>query len=122
MPFFIKAFSLALTHYPIMNSTYHVTKPFEYNLIDSHNISIAIDSPKGLVVPNIKDCQKLSILEIQQELLRLRKLGEEGKLGGKDLFDGTITISNIGFIFILLFLLCCIKFLLKRMKKVELIF
>lgn len=96
MPFFIKAFSMALTQYPILNSSYDPTKPFEYKTISSHNISIAVDSPKGLVVPNIKNCQGLSILDIQNELTRLKKLAEEGKMGGKDLFDGTITISNIG--------------------------
>lgn len=96
MPFFVKAFSLALNEYPILNSTYDVSKPFEYTTFSNHNISIAIDSPKGLVVPNIKNCQDLTILQIQEELNRIRKASQEGRLGPKELFGGTITISNIG--------------------------
>lgn len=96
MPFFIKAFSLAMLDYPIINSHYDVSKPFEYITFKSHNISIAIDSPKGLVVPNIKNCQNLSILEINEELARIRKAAEDGRLGPKELFGGTATLSNIG--------------------------
>lgn len=96
MPFIVKAFSMSLTEFPIINSSYDVEKPFEYTMIPNHNISIAVDSPKGLVVPNIKNCQNLSVLQIQQELTRLRKESEEGKLGPKELFEGTVSISNIG--------------------------
>lgn len=55
MTFFIKAFSLALNDFPLLNSLYDVNKPFEYTLVKNHNISLAVDSPKGLVVPNIKN-------------------------------------------------------------------
>ena len=96
MPFFIKAFSLALNDYPVLNSHYDETNPFEYITFGSHNISIAIDSPKGLVVPNIKNCQNLSITQIQDELTRIRKASTEGRLGANELFGGTITLSNIG--------------------------
>lgn len=54
MPFFIKTFSIALNEYPIVNASYDLEKPFEYKLNPDHNISIAIDTPKGLVVPHIK--------------------------------------------------------------------
>lgn len=64
MSLLIKSFSLALLKFPIINSTYDVTKPFEYTQHASHNISIALDSPKGLVVPNIKNVQNLSVSEI----------------------------------------------------------
>lgn len=101
MPFFIKAFSLSLLDYPIINSHYDVNNPFEYITFNDHNISIAIDSPKGLVVPNIKNCQNLSVLEIHEELNRIRKASQEGRLGPKELFGGTVTLSNIG-LFILL--------------------
>jgi 2-oxoisovalerate dehydrogenase E2 component (dihydrolipoyl transacylase) len=96
MPFLIKAFSVALTEYPKLNTLYDASKPFEYTMINDHNITIAVDSPKGLVVPNIKGCQNLSITDIQEEINRLRKEAESGRLGPKDLFDGTITLSNIG--------------------------
>lgn len=77
MPFFIKTFSLALLEYPIMNSTYDPEKPFEYTEIANHNISTAIDSPNGLVVPNIKNCQNLSLIDIQKELNRLREAADK---------------------------------------------
>jgi len=96
MPFIIKAVSLALNDYPIINSWYDSSKPFEYNIIENHNISFAIDSPKGLVVPNIKNVQNLSILEIHEEFQRLVKSAQAGTLGIKDLTEGTFNISNIG--------------------------
>lgn len=55
-----------------------------------------MDSPNGLVVPNIKNVQDLSIADIQKELERLRDLSKEGKLTGKELQGGTICLSNIG--------------------------
>ena len=105
MPFFIKAFSLCLFDYPIINSHYDVSNPFEYINFSSHNISVAIDSPKGLVVPNIKNCENLSILQIQEELKRIMKASQEGRLGPKELFGGTVTLSNIGNFFIFFFII-----------------
>jgi 2-oxoisovalerate dehydrogenase E2 component (dihydrolipoyl transacylase) len=95
MPFFIKALSLALKEFPILNST---ISPDETQIIykASHNIGIAMDSPNGLLVPNIKNVQNLSILEIAKELNRLQQLGLQGKLGPNDLKGGTFTLSNIG--------------------------
>ena len=45
MPFFLKAFSLSLKEYPIINSTYDPAYPFERVEIHNHNISVAVDSP-----------------------------------------------------------------------------
>ncbi|KAL8946154.1 MAG: hypothetical protein Q9222_007412, partial [Ikaeria aurantiellina] len=61
-----------------------------------HNIGIAIDTPQGLIVPNIKAVNTLSILDIAAEISRLRSLALEGKLTPADLTGGTITVSNIG--------------------------
>ncbi|CAD8067560.1 unnamed protein product [Paramecium primaurelia] len=96
MTLFIKSFSLALLQFPILNSTYDPSVPFQFITHQDHNISIAMDSPKGLVVPNIKQVQNLSILEVQQQLNKLKKLGDESKLGPNELNNGTICISNIG--------------------------
>lgn len=62
MSYFIKTFSMALTDFPKMNSWYNPESPFEYAIVDNHNITIAIDSPNGLAVPNIKNVQNLSIV------------------------------------------------------------
>lgn len=66
MGILIKTFSLALKQFPKMNSTYSPeVNPFEYTINPSHNISIAIDSPNGLVVPHIKGVNNISLVEIQ---------------------------------------------------------
>lgn len=100
MPFFIKAMSIALSEYPIVNSrvTFDaatgkpqlVHRPF-------HNIGIAMNTPAGLIVPNIKNVEQKSILEIAQELARLQEAGANGgKFASSDLQNGTISLSNIG--------------------------
>lgn len=96
MSIFVKAFSLALNDFPIINSTYDESKPFEYNIVKNHNITVAIASPHGLVVPNIKNVQNLNIVEIQEQIKILREKADQGKLGGDDLFNGSVSISNIG--------------------------
>ncbi|KAF8774783.1 lipoamide acyltransferase component of branched-chain alpha-keto acid dehydrogenase complex, mitochondrial-like [Argiope bruennichi] len=95
MPFFIKAASLALMEYPILNAS--VDEKCE-NLFykASHNIGIAMDTPQGLLVPNIKNVQNLSVLQIASELNRLHDLGRRGSLNQNDLSGGTFSLSNIG--------------------------
>ncbi|GBO27330.1 Lipoamide acyltransferase component of branched-chain alpha-keto acid dehydrogenase complex, mitochondrial, partial [Araneus ventricosus] len=95
MPFFIKAASLALMEYPILNAS--VDEKCE-NLFykASHNIGIAMDTPQGLLVPNIKNVQNLSVLQVALELNRLHDLGRKGSLNQNDLSGGTFSLSNIG--------------------------
>merc|ERR1719433_2170768 len=95
----IKAVSLALNEHPKFNSKFaQDSNPPSYTVFGSHNISVAIDTPHGLVVPNIKDCSNLSVVEIQRELMRLAADAKANKLGMKDIQGGTITLSNIGVI------------------------
>jgi 2-oxoisovalerate dehydrogenase E2 component (dihydrolipoyl transacylase) len=95
MPFFIKAMSLALQQFPIINSQVNDSCT-EVTYFDDHNIGIAVDSKIGLVVPNIKGVQHLSLFEIAQKVNDLISLAREGKLKNTDLKGGTISISNIG--------------------------
>ena len=95
MPFFIKAMSLALEQFPIINSQVN-DDCTELTYFDDHNIGIAVDSKIGLVVPNIKGVQHLSLFEIAQKVNELISLAREGKLKSTDLKGGTISISNIG--------------------------
>ena len=95
MPFFVKALSLSILDYPIVNSILNDSEN-EYLIKGSHNVSFAMDTPYGLIVPNIKDVECKSIYEIAKELNRLVDLGLKGKLADTDLKGGTIAISNIG--------------------------
>lgn len=95
MPFFIKAASQALRKYPIINS--YVDEANESLVYKSaHNICIAMATPAGLVVPNIKDCQAKSVAQIARELAALLERGRTGKLGPSDFAHGTFSLSNIG--------------------------
>ncbi|KAK7868729.1 hypothetical protein R5R35_002532 [Gryllus longicercus] len=95
MPFFIKAASNSLLKFPLLNSS--VDEKCEHILYkSSHNIGVAMDTPAGLVVPNIKNVEKLSILEVAQELKRLHHSGLANSLRPSDLTGGTFTLSNIG--------------------------
>lgn len=95
MPFFLKAASMALSKYPILNSSLDVEN---MNIVykASHNIGVAMDTKEGLLVPNIKNIQSKSVFEVAEDLIRLQELGLQGKLGMDDLSDGTFTLSNIG--------------------------
>jgi 2-oxoisovalerate dehydrogenase E2 component (dihydrolipoyl transacylase) len=95
MPFFMKAMSLAIHEFPILNSQVNADCT-ELTYFDEHNIGIAVDSKVGLLVPNIKGCQGKSIVEIANDLTRLTDLAREGRVSPADLKGGTITISNIG--------------------------
>ena len=55
-----------------------------------------MDSPQGLIVPNVKNVQALTLMEVALELNRIMALGLQGKLGQDDLTGGTFTLSNIG--------------------------
>ncbi|CAL0307221.1 unnamed protein product [Lupinus luteus] len=95
LPILIKSLSMALTKYPFVNSCF-IEDSLEVVLKGSHNIGIAMATPLGLVVPNIKNVQSLSILEITKELARLQQMASDNKLSSEDICGGTITLSNIG--------------------------
>lgn len=95
MPFFIKAASLGLLQFPILNAS--VDEGCQnITFKASHNIGLAMDTPQGLLVPNVKSVQALSVFDIAVELNRLQALGSAGQLGTADLTGGTFTLSNIG--------------------------
>jgi len=98
--FMLKAISLALYDNPKVNSKFGSpdANPPNYTVYGSHNISVAVDTPGGLMVPNIKDVGGKNVLEIQQELMRLAAAAQQGKLALPDIQGGTITLSNIGVI------------------------
>lgn len=99
LPFIVKAVSLSLLDFPLLNARVDTTtNPKKPSLImrSNHNIGVAMDTPTGLLVPNIKNVQARSITDIAAELARLGELAKAGKLTPADLNGGTITVSNIG--------------------------
>ncbi|KPZ71466.1 Dihydrolipoyllysine-residue acetyltransferase component of pyruvate dehydrogenase complex [Shewanella sp. P1-14-1] len=95
MPFFMKAMSLAINSFPVMNSQVN-SDCSELTYKASHNIGMAVDSKVGLLVPNVKDVQDKSILDVAAEITRLTNAARSGRVSPADLKGGTISISNIG--------------------------
>lgn len=95
MPFFMKALSLALREFPILNSQPN-DECTELTYFNYHNIGVAVDSKIGLLVPNIKNVQSKSIEQLSIELANITEKAREGRLSPNQLSGGTISISNIG--------------------------
>ncbi|MFT5758951.1 MAG: 2-oxoisovalerate dehydrogenase E2 component (dihydrolipoyl transacylase) [Alteromonadaceae bacterium] len=95
MPFFMKSMSLALKEFPIVNSQVNADCT-EITYFDDHNIGMAVDSKIGLLVPNVKNVQIKSILELATDITRLTNDARSGRVPAADLKGGTISISNIG--------------------------
>jgi 2-oxoisovalerate dehydrogenase E2 component (dihydrolipoyl transacylase) len=95
LPFLIKATSLALSSYPQLNAQLSAAGDSLLHR-GSHNIGIAMDTPRGLIVPNVKAVQSRSVFDIALELARLQLLAQQGKLGESDLSDTTFSLSNVG--------------------------
>lgn len=95
MPFFMKAMSLALRDFPAVNAQVNADCT-EMTYFDDHNIGMAVDSKVGLLVPNVKQVNHKSIVEVAQEVSRLTDAAREGRVATEDMKGGTITISNIG--------------------------
>ena len=98
--FIIKAVSIALADFPLLNARVETgdspqSKP-QLIMRQNHNVGMAMDTPQGLLVPNIKNVAARSISDISAECIRLQSLAREAKLSAKDLTRGTITVSNIG--------------------------
>ncbi|XP_050069419.1 lipoamide acyltransferase component of branched-chain alpha-keto acid dehydrogenase complex, mitochondrial [Anopheles maculipalpis] len=97
MPFFLKAASNALLQYPILNSSFDESaESVIYKTY--HNISVAMQTPQGLVVPNVKNVEQKSILQIANDLNALQERGAKGALTPNDFANGTFALSNIGII------------------------
>lgn len=95
LPFIVKATVLALKQHRILNSQMDM----ENNRMiykNRYNIGIAMDTPEGLVVPVIKDADRLSVFEITQKITEFGLKAKERKLTLEDMKDGTFTVTNFG--------------------------
>ena len=93
MSFFVKACVVALKSYPAINAEIDGNTIVYKNY---YNISFAVGTDKGLVVPVLKDADELSFAEIEKNIKGLSEKAKEGKLVIEDLQGGTFTISNGG--------------------------
>ncbi|KAI8068639.1 2-oxoacid dehydrogenases acyltransferase-domain-containing protein [Gongronella butleri] len=100
LPIIIKSLSVALGHFPILNAFVqgNVQDVHSLQLVyrSGHHVGVAIDTPHGLAVPNIKHVERKSVLEVAKELHRLTTLAKENALDIEDLRGGTISVSNVG--------------------------
>lgn len=97
LPIFLKSLSLSLSFYPIMNAQIIESASVpQIKYRNEHHIGVAMDTPQGLIVPNIKNVEQKTIFEIAGEIHRLTQLAKKGAIPISDLKGGTITLSNIG--------------------------
>ncbi|CAN0556531.1 unnamed protein product, partial [Ectocarpus sp. 12 AP-2014] len=95
LPLIVKATSMALTAFPTLNASLSDDEKFLLQH-PGHNIGVAMDTEKGLLVPCIANVEEMSVLDIAEELNTLQRLGAAGKLGEEKLAGTTFTLSNIG--------------------------
>jgi pyruvate dehydrogenase E2 component (dihydrolipoamide acetyltransferase) len=88
-----KAMMWAVRRNPTVNSTWTDKEIIVHNFV---NFGVAAATPRGLIVPNIKDADRMSMLELAKQLELLAATAREGKTTPEDMKDGTITITNIG--------------------------
>jgi len=93
MGFFVKAAVHALKKYPAVNASIDGTDIVYHGYFD---IGIAVGSPRGLVVPILRDADQMSLAEIEKQIAEYGKRANEGKLTVQELTGGTYTISNGG--------------------------
>ena len=93
MGFFVKAAVAALKKYPVVNASVDGTDIVYHGYFD---IGVAVGSPRGLVVPVIRNADQLSLADIEKTIADFGKRAQEGKLGMDELTGGTYTISNGG--------------------------
>jgi len=93
MGFFVKAVALAARDVPAVNASLEGDDIVYHNYLD---VSVAVSSPKGLVVPVVRNADAMSFAEIEQAIAAFGKKAKDGTLGLDDMKGGTFTISNGG--------------------------
>lgn len=93
MAFFVKAAVEALKRFPIINASIDGQDIVYHGYYD---IGIAISAPRGLVVPIIRNCDKLSLAGIEQDIAKFAKQAKDGSLNYEDLTGGTFSVTNGG--------------------------
>ena len=95
LAFFAKGICKLLEEFPLFNASIDMNT-MKIIKKDYINLGIAVDTPQGLIVPNIKSANKMSIREISDEIARLADLSKSRKIRVDDLKGSTFTISSLG--------------------------
>ncbi|MFZ9424822.1 MAG: 2-oxoglutarate dehydrogenase complex dihydrolipoyllysine-residue succinyltransferase [Limnohabitans sp.] len=93
MSFFVKAAVHALKKYPVLNASVDGTDIVYHGYFD---IGIAVGSPRGLVVPILRNADQMSFADIEKKIAEFGTKARDGKLGIEDMTGGTFSISNGG--------------------------
>jgi pyruvate dehydrogenase E2 component (dihydrolipoamide acetyltransferase) len=95
LPFIVKAVTMAIKDYPIFNASFdHDTEEIVYK--DFINIGLAVDTPDGLIVPNVKQADQKSIVTLAKEIETLGAATRARTVKLEDLQQGTFSITNYG--------------------------
>ncbi|MGQ7244902.1 2-oxo acid dehydrogenase subunit E2 [Salinicola sp. V024] len=95
MPLLMKSLALAVAEFPLLNCRLNPAADAIHYQAACH-IGMAVDSASGLLVPNVKHVERLSLREVASEVERLTRAARDGRVEPADLKGGTISISNIG--------------------------
>lgn len=98
LPFIMKAVSLAFAKHPFMNATLDTSNPAKPELTQrgSHNFGIAVDTPRGLIVPVVRDVQTETVNSLARKIRQLSKDARDNKLAPQDMKGATFSVTNIG--------------------------
>ncbi|MDK2852962.1 MAG: hypothetical protein PWQ38_1227, partial [Proteiniphilum sp.] len=95
LPFIVKAVALALKHHPQLNSQID-TENNRMILYNRCHIAIAVDAPDGLVVPVIRDADRISLFEVASQIGRLAEKARNRKLTLEEMKEGSFSITSFG--------------------------
>ena len=93
MSFFVKAAVHALKRFPVVNASIDGNDIVYHGYFD---VGVAVGSPRGLVVPILRDCDRMGFAEIEKKIADFGKRAQDGKLAIEELTGGTFSISNGG--------------------------
>jgi pyruvate dehydrogenase E2 component (dihydrolipoamide acetyltransferase) len=93
LPFFIKAFIIAAKEYPTFNG---ISTENSTIIKSDFNIGIAMDTPRGLLVPNVFQAQNKSIVQLAKDISTLVEKGNNSKITPDDMSNGSFTITSLG--------------------------
>ena len=95
MPFVMKAVAAALRRHPLLNASLDEENG-QIVYKEYVNVGVAVDTPRGLVVPNVRNADRMSVVELAQALASIAERARAAQFAVEDLRGGTFTISNLG--------------------------